>query len=58
VFEPLGVSAEVALQYRMVALDIAADALLEPVNALLRQGERAGSWDYEEGCVSDAWLAL
>jgi xanthine dehydrogenase molybdopterin-binding subunit B len=57
-FEPLRVTGEVLQQYRMVALDVPADAPLADVKALLRRGEREGWWDFEEACVGDPWLSL
>lgn len=57
-FEPLGVSGEGIEQYNMVALDVPSDADLAAVKGLLRAGEADGRWDYEEGCVSDAWMEI
>jgi hypothetical protein len=57
--EPLGVRCEVMQRpVQMVALDIPADAPLVPVKALLQQRTSDGWWDFEEGCVSQEWLAL
>jgi hypothetical protein len=44
-------------QYGMVALDVPPDADLAAVKRLLREGERDGWWEYEEGCTGDAWQA-
>jgi hypothetical protein len=43
---------------RRLALDIPADAPLAEIKALLRRGEDAGWWAYEEGCIDDRWRAL
>ncbi len=57
--EPLGVRCEVMQRpVRMVALDIPADTPLAPVKALLRERTTDRWWDFEEGCVSEEWLAL
>jgi hypothetical protein len=55
-FAPLGVSGEGIEQYGMVALDVPPNVDLSAVKRLLREGQRDGWWDYEEGCVGDAWL--
>ena len=55
VFAPLGVTGEGIEQYRMVALDVPPDADIAAVKRLLRDGTRNGWWEYEEGCISDAW---
>jgi Domain of unknown function (DUF4265) len=57
VFAPLGVTGEGIEQYRMVALDVPPDADIAAVKQLLRDGTRDGWWEYEEGCISDAWQA-
>jgi hypothetical protein len=56
-FTPLGVTGEGIEQFSLVALDIPPDADIAAVKRLLREGERDGSWEYEEGCISDAWEA-
>jgi len=56
-FTPLGVTGEGIAQYGMVALDVPPNVDLAAVKRLLRDGVRDGWWDYEEGCVGDAWLA-
>lgn len=43
-------------QNNIVALDIPPEADLRAVKELLRTGEADGRWDYEEGCVTEAWL--
>ncbi|GIE75141.1 hypothetical protein Aph02nite_10910 [Actinoplanes philippinensis] len=55
-FAPLGVTGEGLQQFGMVALDVPPDADLAAVKRQLRDGARDGWWDYEEGCVGDAWL--
>ena len=57
-FIPLGLTGEIAPEYRMVALDVPPATALAPVKALLVAGERDGRWDYEEGCVNEEWLAI
>jgi hypothetical protein len=56
-FAPLGVTGEGVEQYGIVALDVPPDVDITGVKRLLREGQRDGRWDYEEGCVGDAWLA-
>jgi hypothetical protein len=56
-FAPLGVNGEGVEQYGIVALDVPPDVDLAAVKRLLYEGARDGWWDYEEGCVGDAWLA-
>ncbi len=56
-FTSLGVTGEGAQQYGMVALDVPAGSDAAPVKALLLAGEGDGRWDFEEGCVSVAWLS-
>jgi Domain of unknown function (DUF4265) len=54
-FTPLGVTGEGMEQFGMVALDVPPDADITAVKRLLRDGQRDGWWEYEEGCVDDAW---
>ena len=54
-FAPFGVTGEGIEQLGMVALEIAPDADLAAIKARLQQGEADGTWEYEEGCVDDAW---
>jgi hypothetical protein len=56
-FARLGVDGEGLQQYGIVALDVPAGADLVAVKRLLRQGVEDGWWDYEEGCVGQAWLS-
>lgn len=57
-FTPLGVEGEGIEQFGLVALDVPPTVDLGEVKRLLDQGAENGWWDYEEGCVCDAWLAL
>ena len=57
-FAPLGVSGEGIEQYGLVALDLPPDADLRAVKAVLERGRSDGSWDFEEGCVSEEWAGL
>lgn len=57
-FTPLGLTGEIAQQYRMVALDVPPGTALAPVKSLLVAGERDGRWGFDEGCVSQEWLAI
>ncbi len=53
-FEPLGVTGEGIGQYGIIAPDVDLRAVMD----LLVAGVADGRWDDEEGCVTDAWLAL
>ncbi len=55
VFGPMDVYVEGALQYGMVALDIPPEAPLGKIQNRLLLGEADGSWEREEGRVTDAW---
>jgi hypothetical protein len=57
-FSPLDVTGEGVEQYGMVALDVPPDADLRSIKDALRAGESDGRWEFEEGCISDAWVAL
>ena len=57
-FTALGVYAEGMAQYAMVALDIEPDAPMSQVIAVLREGVENGSWEYEEGRITDDWVRL
>jgi len=56
-FASLGADGEGLRQYGIVALNILPGVDLGAVRRLLRQGVEAGWWDYEEGCIGDAWLS-
>ena len=58
-FAELGVGGEgAATPISLVALDIAPDASLSPIKALLTDGEADGRWYFEEGYVSENWRRL
>lgn len=57
-FEPFGVTGEGTEEWGIVALDIPPDADLAAVKRELREGQADGRWDYDEGCVSEAWISL
>jgi hypothetical protein len=58
-FEPLGVTGEgSATPVNLVALDIAPEAPLASIKALLQEGEDLGRWYFEEGSVSEVWREL
>lgn len=56
-FAPLGISGEGLAQYGIVALDVPAGADKSAAQRLLRQGKTDNWWDYEEGCITDEWVA-
>jgi hypothetical protein len=56
-FVPLGLYAEGAAQYGMVALDIPPEADKRAVHRELLRGAADGSWDWEEGRTNDEWEA-
>jgi hypothetical protein len=39
-------------------IDIPSGVNLAAIKMLLRQGENAGWWGFEEGCIDDAWKVL
>lgn len=55
-FIPLGATGEGAGTYPIVALTVPADADQPAIKALLRAGTADGRWEFEEGCVDDAWI--
>jgi len=57
-FAPLGVTGEGIERFAMVALDLPPDADIAAAKRLLREGQRGGWWEYEEGCIGDAWQAV
>ncbi|HEX2212988.1 MAG TPA: DUF4265 domain-containing protein [Mycobacterium sp.] len=58
-FESLGVPCEVMQQpVRMAALDIPSEVRSRDVKALLVERQADGWWDFEEGCVTQEWLAI
>lgn len=56
-FAQQGVYAEGAEQFGMVALDIDPTSDLPAIVATLRTGVAEGSWEYEEGRITSAWIA-
>lgn len=56
-FDLPGVEAESFGSIPLVALSVAPEAIAD-TKSLLADGVAQGWWDYEEGCISDAWLAL
>lgn len=57
-FTPFGVHCEGAHQYRIVALDVPADASLRGIHTRLLKGTRDGSWAYDEGRITVRWHGL
>lgn len=57
-FAPFGVTGEGIAQFGMVALSVPPEADLGAVKRLLNDGQAGGWWDYEEGCIDDAWDAV
>ncbi|HEV2636992.1 MAG TPA: DUF4265 domain-containing protein [Actinocrinis sp.] len=55
-FEPMGVYGEGVEQYGLVALDVPPGADLAAVKGQLIRGQHEGWWNFEEGCVGDAWI--
>ena len=55
-FTALGVYGEGISQYGMLALDIEPTAALPAVVSVLRRGVEDGSWEYEEGRITQAWI--
>ncbi len=55
-FTALGVYGEGAQRYGMLALDIEPTARLPAIVSRLRQGVEDGSWEYEEGRITPAWI--
>jgi Domain of unknown function (DUF4265) len=56
-FAPLGVTGEGIEKFSLVALDVPPDADIAAVKRLLHEGEHHGWWEYDEGCISNAWEA-
>jgi len=56
---PLGVETEGALPaYPIVACNVPPSVDLAALKELLHRGKADDAWEYEEGCVSDAWIGL
>jgi len=41
-----------------VALNVPPDRDLGEVKRLLQRGRDAGWWEYEEGCITEAWRSV
>jgi Domain of unknown function (DUF4265) len=55
-FAGFGLGGEVfSTTFPLVALNVPADADLAAIKQLLESGKAQGWWEFEEGCVSDAW---
>lgn len=55
-FKRLGVYAEGASQYGMLALDISSTDPFTEVVRILRAGVADGSWEFEEGRITQSWI--
>ncbi|MFL6061625.1 MAG: DUF4265 domain-containing protein [Marmoricola sp.] len=55
-FTALGVDGEGAAQHGLIALDIQPTAPLPAVVSALRAGVEDGSWEYEEGRITQDWI--
>lgn len=56
-FTALGVVSQGINQHGILAMDVPSGIDLAAVKAFLLAGELDGTWFYEEGCVTDAWVA-
>lgn len=56
-FRRFGVTCEGFERFRMAALDVPPEADLPGIRTALDAGQAEGRWDWEEGCVTDAWRA-
>jgi hypothetical protein len=54
-FAGLGVDGEGVEQFGIVALNVPPEADLGAVQRLLRQGVADDWWEFEEGCIGQAW---
>lgn len=52
-----GVYTEGAGQFGMLAVDIDATADLKQIADLLKRGVNDGWWEYDEGRITDQWVA-
>lgn len=57
IFHRLGTTGEGVDQFKMVALDVPRTADLVKIRRLLEHGDSKGWWEWEEGCVTEAWRA-
>jgi len=55
-FTALGVYGEGVSQYGMLALDIPPTAPLPAIVSALRVGTADGSWECEEGRITQGWI--
>lgn len=56
-FHRLGTTGEGIERFGMVALDVPPTADLARIRKLLEHGATKGWWEWEEGCVTEAWRA-
>ena len=56
--QPLGVRTEGSLPQTIIALDIGPEIDLPELKRVLVAGEQSGTLSYDEGAVSQEWLAL
>ena len=54
-FAPYGVTGEGLARFGLVALNVPGHVDLAAVKKLLVEGETDERWEYEEGCVTEAW---
>ncbi|MFD0632466.1 DUF4265 domain-containing protein [Catenulispora yoronensis] len=54
-FAPYGVTGEGIARFGMVALNVPGAVDVASVKKLLEEGEEDGRWEFEEGCVTEAW---
>lgn len=58
VFLPLGVHGEGFSRYNLIALSVPAEVDVAAVKQLVKAGEDANRWHYEEGCITQSWRDL
>ncbi|GAB3661561.1 hypothetical protein GCM10028833_41860 [Glycomyces tarimensis] len=56
-FEQTGAEFEVLESFGIVAFSVAGSANVRRFREVLDQGSREGIWDYDEGCLAEAWAA-
>ncbi|MFB9676834.1 hypothetical protein [Streptosporangium vulgare] len=56
-FAPLGIEGEGLERFGLVALNLPPEADLAGAKQLLAKGQ-VGWWEYEEGCITEDWIAL
>jgi hypothetical protein len=47
----MGCPTELSHNPKLIAVDIPPDVEIDRINALLKEGEKAGRWEYEEGAI-------